>query len=297
MRQPEFAAYHFALPKGRDNAMEIEDNFNDMISKARRGQRLTIEKLADKAGISADRLFQIEARAAPPSDAEIEELSLALSLKYSALVEIDRGWTPEPVDLAAIEGVIVERVAVPYGSCHSNAYILGCPMFRTAAIVDPGGGVDAVIELLEKHQLDPVMILITHGDADHTAGLMELRRRTGVSRVIAHVKEHVGRSKEAKDDGDDFMVGEVGVQLIHTPGHTSGSACYHAGPVCFTGDTLFAGSLGGATRYSTGYRDILKSAAKLMELPDETILLPGHGPPTTVKQEKTHNPFITGKFP
>ena len=80
--------------------------------------------------------------------------------------------------------------------------------------------------------------------------------------------------------------------MIHTPGHTPGSCCYHAGPVCFTGDTLFAGSLGVACRYPGGYQDIIRSAAKLMELPNDTILLPGHGPATTVREEKEHNPFI-----
>lgn len=271
---------------------QLEDEFYDIILKAFYGLNLSKRDVLPSVGVDAERWRMFSYGEAAPTESEIESLAQALSLRPSALLDIVNGWTPHPVELSEIKDVIVERIEVPQTFGHSNAYILGCPVMRLAAIIDPGGEVDEILRRLEARGLEPMMVLITHEDKDHVGGLKELLEKTEIKRVICHQKVKIPVTREVREDGDEFLVGETGIQMIHTPGHTPGSCCYHAGPVCFTGDTLFAGSLGGASRYTGGYQDILRSAANLMALPDDTILLPGHGPATTVREEKEHNPFI-----
>jgi len=270
----------------------LEDEFGDIIQKARRGLGLELAELAARTGIPARRLQQFENYEAEPSEREVSLLAAALELKADALFEIARGWIPAPVNLGALRRAVVRQIAVPFGGYSSNCYIIGCKKTGLAAVVDPGGSSCDIAALLDAHKLRLAAVLLTHGDADHTAGIGELLGRTEVVKVICHASERVAVQHEANEDGDELAIGHLVVKLIYTPGHTPGSACYLADAVCFTGDTLFAGSLGGATRYPGGYRDILRSAARLMALPDDTILLPGHGPATTVAEEKEHNPFL-----
>lgn len=269
----------------------LEDEFGDIIRKARTGLGISAEKLANIVEIPAERLKAFEAYEVRPTEVEISTLAAVLSLKATALAEIVSGWTPAPVDFSSFPDVFIEHIEVPYGHYSSNCYILGCRKTSEAAIVDPGGTVDEIAARLNKRGLKPVVVLITHGDRDHTGGLADVRRQLRVTYVVAHKKESI-EGIEALPDGAEIAVGELRVKLIHTPGHTPGSACYAAGSVCFTGDMLFAGSLGGATRYTGGYQDILTSAQKIMALPGSTVLLPGHGPATTVEEERSHNPFL-----
>jgi glyoxylase-like metal-dependent hydrolase (beta-lactamase superfamily II) len=94
-------------------------------------------------------------------------------------------------------------------------------------------------------------------------------------------------------DGEELEFGDVRIRMLHTPGHTDGSSSYMFKSTLFTGDTLFAGSVGGAYGDATTYEDILNSVrSKIFTLPDDTVVMPGHGPPTKIAWEKAHNPFF-----
>lgn len=276
--------------------MQLEDEFGDIIAKARLGNGLTRAKLADTAQLSERDIAAIESYQLIPDADAIDRLACALGLDAAKLVAIAEGsWAPVPVGVS--DGALaVREVHVPFGAYGENAYVFGCASSRQGAVVDPGGAVDEIERQLRANGLDLKMILVTHAHADHTGGLRELvHKHPGVTVACSRYdRESVMRGLDADwnaaEDGSRIALGELTVALLATPGHTAGSMCYMVDGVCFVGDTLFAGSIG---RPARDYRQMLEAIrSKVLSLPEETVLLPGHGPATTVGEEKRHNPFF-----
>jgi glyoxylase-like metal-dependent hydrolase (beta-lactamase superfamily II) len=141
--------------------------------------------------------------------------------------------------------------------------------------------------------------LITHQHADHCDATADVARANPDAQIVMHRSDvHAIGSLASRAlpivDGDELPFGEAAkIRMLHTPGHTDGSSCFLFKSSLFSGDTLFAGSIGGAFGETTGYRDIIASIrTKIFTLPDDTVVMPGHGPPTTVAEEKAHNPFF-----
>jgi len=200
---------------------------------------------------------------------------------------------------------------LPTGPLEVNCYIVGCEKTRKAVVIDPGGNVSDILETLQKHQLDVVMIVNTHGHFDHIGGNRQLLEATSAELLIHQddrqlmdlALEHAavyGLQTEASPAptreliGDEKLsVGELSLQVIHTPGHSPGGICLYVEDCLLVGDTLFAGSIG-RTDLPGGDHQLLISGikAKLLPLPDATRVCPGHGPMTTIGEEKQHNPFL-----
>ena len=221
-------------------------------------------------------------------------------------------------DLIALPGGLqAARIeSLPFGE---NAYVVFRPGERACAIVDPGFEPDAIVAAVEERGLEPVAILLTHGHSDHIAGNAFLRERWPGLPIM------IGRHDAAKlvdpeqnlsapfglpptsppadrllDDGESLAVAGLALEVREIPGHSRGHVVFvvreSEPPVVLGGDVLFHGSVGrtdfpdgDAAALAAGIRD------RLYTLPDDTLVLPGHGPPTTVGRERRHNPFVPGR--
>jgi glyoxylase-like metal-dependent hydrolase (beta-lactamase superfamily II) len=180
------------------------------------------------------------------------------------------------------------------GYMDNFCYIVGCEKTRKALVIDPGRDVDRIVSAAEKQGLEIEAIVNTHAHGDHTAGNAELKSLTG-AKIIIHALDAAGYPKAdvfLKDE-KTLQLGAITFEVIHTPGHTPGGICLHAQGNLFTGDTLFVGD-SGRTDLPGGDRPTLgKSIRRLMQLPDDTIIWPGHDygptPTSTIGWEKRNN--------
>ena len=174
----------------------------------------------------------------------------------------------------------------------SNAYLVG--EGGDAVVVDTGAPMRPIIAALERHRLRLAAILCTHRHGDHTGGNDELAGRTGAPVYALRPEVPYVRGARALDDGEERAWGALRVRAIHLPGHTTGHAGYLVqGAGLFTGDCLFAGSLGGTVGpAASGFEDARRAVERILGLPDDTPIHPGHAGPTTVGKERGTNPFI-----
>lgn len=194
-----------------------------------------------------------------------------------------------------------------------NCYILGCPETKEAMVVDPGGNADAILECVDSHDLKVTCIVNTHGHIDHIMANREVKERTGATLRIhkddAVMLEKAGDQSMAMlgveitspgadsfiEDGEIIKIGNIEVEVIHTPGHSPGGVCLKAGSRLITGDTLFAQGIGRTDIRGGDVKALMNSIKeRIITLDDETEIFPGHGPASKVGLEKKGNPFITG---
>jgi glyoxylase-like metal-dependent hydrolase (beta-lactamase superfamily II) len=276
--------------------MPLEDEFSDIIKKARMGQGLSVAEISRTTGLPGGDITALE-RGDPPRDrAEVRALAKALGLRPGPLeqIAIDQ-W--EPSVASPISWVEAVRGSINgYGVQGYVVYDGG-----EALLIDTAYNASAMIDVLSKHHLRLVGICLTHGHADHADGIDQILKYReapvylGLDDVeLLSWRPPVDQLK-APEDGQTIAVGRLRVQCLATPGHTPGGICYRVDAesqrMCFVGDTLFAGSIG-RSNPSALYQTHLGSVrTKVLGLPPEYRLLPGHGPGTTVREELDHNPF------
>jgi glyoxylase-like metal-dependent hydrolase (beta-lactamase superfamily II) len=199
------------------------------------------------------------------------------------------------------------------GALQCNCSILGDEASGEAIVVDPGDDIPRIVALLLKHRLTVKQILITHAHIDHIAGAAKLKQLTGApvfynQRDLPLVKmmdmqagwlgvatPEVHPPDDTLDDGRMIAIAGLTGSILHTPGHTQGSVCLHlpAENLLLAGDTLFAGSVGRTDLPGGDGPMLIRSIReRLLTLPDDTIVLPGHGPRTTIGEERQSNPFL-----
>ena len=181
--------------------------------------------------------------------------------------------------------MIIKTLAV--GPIMANCFIVGCEQTREAAVIDPGDEADRILLALAEAKLTVTQILNTHGHFDHVGANKRMKKAWGMS------AEDSPAPDRTIDEGDSISVGTITFKVIHTPGHTPGGVALFADGCLFVGDTLFAGSVG-RTDFPGGDFDTLKSSIqkKLFVLADDLQVFTGHGPETTIGEEKRHNPFV-----
>lgn len=188
--------------------------------------------------------------------------------------------------------MIIKQLAI--GAMDNFCYLVGCENTREALVIDPGGDVEAILSAAAAQDLTITTIVNTHGHGDHTAGNAGLKARTG-ARILIHARD-ADRGLPVDGhltDGERIRVGDLALEVIHTPGHTPGGVCLYADGNLFTGDTLFVGD-SGRTDLPGGDRPTLgASIRRLMTLPEDTVVWPGHDygptPSSTLGWEKRHN--------
>jgi len=190
------------------------------------------------------------------------------------------------------------------GGLETNCYLLGCTKTKEALIIDPGFNrkteADTILKEIQRHGLHLRFIVNTHGHHDHISGNGAIKEATGASILIHEYDAPLLRGSSAVSppadkklhDGDIVKVGKVKLKVLHTPGHTQGSICLLGEKVVFTGDTLFAGSIGRTDMPDSSDEAIQGSLKRLITLPDYLKVYPGHGPASTMCEEKKRNPFL-----
>ena len=202
---------------------------------------------------------------------------------------------------------------LPVGPLHCNCSIIGDEVSREAMVIDPGDDIGDVVGIVQKHNLSVKQIVITHAHIDHVGGAMKLRAATGAPILLNHndytllkmldvQADWIGMQSPGKveidhslNEQDTVKAGSLIASVMHTPGHTEGSICLYF-PIerkLIAGDTLFAGSIGRTDLPGGSFEKIMRSLHdKVLALPDETAVVPGHGPLTSIGAERGTNPFL-----
>jgi len=201
---------------------------------------------------------------------------------------------------------------VPVGPFEMNSYIVQADDASSCILIDPGDDLHKIENVMNQNGLKPQSIFNTHNHIDHSRRISLLQKKYNLPFFIA--QEDLPLLESLKDqallfgldaspvpevtrfvqDGNTFNLGEEEFRILHTPGHSPGSICLYFEGHVFVGDVLFRDSIGRTDLYGGNYKQLMHSIeTKLLVLPDETIVYPGHGPTTTIGREKEHNPFLS----
>jgi len=200
---------------------------------------------------------------------------------------------------------------MPAGVYAANCYIVFSEKTQKGIIIDPGGDVEDLINVINEKHIELEYIVLTHGHGDHIGGVKELKNKYNIPilihgddiELIQDGKKNLSNimamgsiefiADKILKDGDIIEFGDISALVLHTPGHTKGGICLKIDNYIITGDTLFKGSIGRTDLLGGDYEELINSIkTKLLVLSDETIVLPGHGQPSSIGKERNSNPFL-----
>lgn len=278
--------------------MPLEDDCCDILKKARTGLGLSAGDVSHRAGLPDGVVAALERGDQARDRTELLALANVLGLRGESLAQIaiDK-WEP----LAQRQPAWIETVHGSIGGYGVQGYIVHDE--GEALLIDTAYNAPAMIEALDKRNLRLVGICLTHGHADHAEGIDHILTYREVPVYLGPDDIGLLNWKPRADllvvpaDGCSMKVGNRTVHCLTTPGHTPGGICYRIDdpeqPVCFVGDTLFAGSIGRSNPSHLYATHLHSVRTRLLALPPNYRLLPGHGPATTVAEELDHNSFVT----
>ncbi len=267
----------------------IEDNFSDVISKAQRGLKMSDEELCKRAEVTPEDLAAV--KSGRVIDAVIRRVARHLRLGPNALEDLaHKRWYPETPVFP--HGFAIFNT--PFEDIFVNSYLVWDARERIGAAFDTGSDSSGMLDVIRTEKIRLQMILITHTHDDHIADLARLAKETGAE-VWASEREpsdHPGA--RVFRENAHFHIGGVAIKTLSTWGHSPGQTTFYVTglsyPLAVVGDSLFASSIGGsAEHFADQYKNDVE---KILRLPRNTVLACGHGPLTTVGQEKRQNPFF-----
>jgi len=280
-------------PPSYARCMSLEDSIGDILRKARISTATSTAAAAKAAGLSEADYEAMESTGKAPAGTRFGPLGDLLTIGGARVEAQSHGWLPAPVDLTAWQAL--EMITTAGDGMTVNAYLAWDPDTKKAVLFDTGFEAGPILSLIQDHALHLEHILITHSHADHVAALGDLRKAFPNARV--HSGSRQAPADQQLKSGSTFEVGSLHIRHQPTPGHAEDGITFvitgwadGAPPVAIVGDAIFAGSMGGA-------RDQLKLARArvqdvILSLPAPTLICSGHGPITTVGEEKAHNPWF-----
>jgi glyoxylase-like metal-dependent hydrolase (beta-lactamase superfamily II) len=276
-----------------DAQLPLEDTFGDILRKAMRGVGVSEKQLAIATGIPDRTIADWLKDKGGANDAQARAVAAVLRLDGGKLADsAAQRWSPPRIDLPDVR-------RHPQNPHPSNGYVFFLDGGKRAALVDPAGVAQNLLRILRDGDYHLQYILITHKHPDHCDATADVAAAFPAATIVMHsLDAHAIGSLASKTtlvrDGETLPFGDgSNIRMLHTPGHTDGSSCFIFQSTVFSGDTLFAASVGGAYGDVSTYDDILNNVrSKLFTLPDDTVVMPGHGPPTRIELEKHHNPFF-----
>jgi hydroxyacylglutathione hydrolase len=267
--------------------VELEDFHEDILSKAMRGLGIGKNEMAGRLGVERS---EIEAILNGGVEGNlINAMACELKLDSQKLLRsAKKEWSPAPVGLSGLR-----QISSAYGDMIVNAYVAWDEVTRNAWIFDTGTDAQPIFDFIVEEKLKVDAIFLTHTHRDHIGCLQELCERIGDTKVYVHQLE-LTDGCEPIEEGFKYSIDSLSLVAKHTHGHSVGGLTYVIDglekPVAVVGDAIFAGSMGGGM---VSYSDALQTNRdKIMTLLEATILCPGHGPMTTVSEEKQNNPFF-----
>lgn len=269
----------------------LEDNFTDVIGKAQRGLGVSDAALSKLAGVSVEAIRGV--KTGEIDAGALTQIAPHLNLDAKTLLTMAHGeWYPEVPEFP--EGF--EMFTTRYGDMTVNSYLVWDVATAEAAAFDTGASCDGMLSAATKRGLVIRKIFLTHTHEDHIEDLPRLRNATGATVLLSMRGSLPGATPFA--EGQQFKLGSLRIRTLETFGHADDGATFVidglAHRLAIVGDSLFASSMGGSgTHYREGFRNNIE---KIFTLPDDTVIASGHGPLTTVGQERFHNPFFAAHF-
>ena len=273
--------------------MQLEDHVGDIIRKARSCARQSASAAASAVAVSEAVYARFESSGQGMTAEQLMVLSKLTDLDAAKLLRIAAGWLPRRH--ATTNWGTLRMITSNEDDFAVNAFLIWDQESRQAALFDTGFTIEPIQTTLEEHRLHLSLIAITHGHSDHVAKLDELMR-------LHPDAEVVGAQRWSPDSilatgGERFRLGQLSIAVVNTPGHAGDGLSFVVTgwpdgqpAVAIIGDTLFAGSMGKAESSWPLTKERIRSG--ILSLPDETLLCPGHGPLTTVGEERANNPFF-----
>jgi glyoxylase-like metal-dependent hydrolase (beta-lactamase superfamily II) len=273
--------------------VNLEDHFGDVIRKARAMSNVSAASAAAAAGLTEADLAALEETGQPPNALNSAALAGLIGLHPAKLEGLAKGWTPSEPDLATWREL--RRFTSSANGITVNCYLVWDEVSREAALFDTGWDAGPIASLISQEQLGLRHLFITHGHEDHIAAVVEIRQKFPKVRIHSSSKQ---APVEHRNRANDFVhLGSLRITNRDTPGHAEDGVTYVIGTwpedaphVAIVGDAIFAGSIG---RGNQSW-DLAKQKVRdqVFSLPGDTLICPGHGPMTTVAQEKAQNPFF-----
>lgn len=273
--------------------MNLEDHPGDILRKARAMNGVAADAAAKAAGMAESELAALEESGRVTKSVNFSALAPLLGLQAGKLEGIAKGWLLAPKELGAWREL--RQISTTEGGNQVHCYLVWDEVTREAAVFDTGWDAGPVLKLVGENQLQLRHLFITHTHHDHVAGMAKIR--DAFPKIFLHTDAKNVPPQHKNRRNDCIHLGSLRITNRETPGHAEDGVTYIVGNwsedaphVAIVGDAIFAGSMGGAAQHGALAKQ--KVREQILSLPPGTLLCPGHGPLTTVAEEKEHNPFF-----
>ena len=274
--------------------MNLEDHLGDIIRKARAMAGVSAADAARAAGLGEGEFSSLEQSGSATGKIKFAELAKLLELNAAKLEGIAKGRLPSPKDLGTWREL--RQISTSEGGNEVHCYLIWDEVTREAALFDTGWDASPVLKIVQEEQLQLKHLFITHTHQDHVAGMTKLREV--FPKLFLHTDSKSAPPQHKNRRNDCVHLGSLRITNRETPGHAEDGVTYIVGNwpedaphVAIVGDAIFAGSMGGAAQHGPLAKQKIRE--QILTLPPDTLICPGHGPLTTVAEEKAHNPFFS----
>ena len=273
--------------------MNLEDHLGDIIRKARAMTGVSAAAAAAKGGLTETELAALEDSGATSKKIDFNALGSLIDLHPARLESVAKGWLPAKKDLTAWREL--RQITTTEGGNAVHCYLVWDEVTLEAALFDTGWDAEPALKVVRENQLQLKHLFITHTHTDHVAGMQKIRDQ--FPKIFLHTDAKSAPPQHRNRRNDCIHLGSLRITNRETPGHAEDGVTYIVGNwpedaphAAIVGDAIFAGSMGGAPQHGPLAKQ--KVREQIFSLPAETLICPGHGPLTTVAEEKAHNPFF-----